>query len=100
MKIALLAQSYPPMVSGAAIFVQTLAEGMARRGHQVLVLTASDRPSGYSESKGNLTIRRVRSLRNPFRVGQRFALWPFREIAAALEAFQPDVIHLHDPFQF
>lgn len=33
MKIALLSQSYPPMLSGAAIVVQGLAERMAQRGH-------------------------------------------------------------------
>jgi glycosyltransferase involved in cell wall biosynthesis len=100
MKIAHLAQSYPPMVSGASIFVQTLAEHMAHRGHHVLVITASNLPSAYPESRANLTIRRLRSHRNPFRVGQRFSLWPYREIAAALREFKPDVIHLHDPFQF
>jgi 1,2-diacylglycerol 3-alpha-glucosyltransferase len=100
MKIALLAQSYPPMVSGASIFVQTLAEHMARRGHQVLVITASDRPSAYLESLADLMVRRVRSHPNPFRVGQRFSLWPDREIATALRQFRPEVVHLHDPFQF
>lgn len=48
MCIAYLAQSYPPMVSGASIAVQGLSTEMAERGHQVLTLTASDRPSPFS----------------------------------------------------
>jgi hypothetical protein len=38
MKIAYLAQTYPPMISGQAIVTQRLAEGMAARGHSVLVI--------------------------------------------------------------
>ena len=42
MKIAIVCQSYPPMVSGAALVIQRLAEGIADRGHSVLVLSSSD----------------------------------------------------------
>src|SRR5262245_13808570 len=38
MRIAYLTQSYPPMVSGAAIFGERLAKEMTKRGHQVLVI--------------------------------------------------------------
>ena len=43
MRIAYLAQSYPPMVSGAAIVAEQLTNEMAKRGHQVLVIAASDK---------------------------------------------------------
>jgi hypothetical protein len=42
MRIAYLTQSYPPMISGAAHVAQQIAKGMAQRGHQVLVIAASD----------------------------------------------------------
>jgi len=73
---------------------------MARRGHQVLVLTASDRGAPYHEYKPGLCVKRFRSYRNSFRVDQRFALWSHSEIMTALKEFHPDVIHTHDPFQF
>lgn len=100
MKIALLSQSYPPMVSGAAIVVKGLAEGLAQRGHQVMVLTASEREYAYSLKIPNLVVERLRSSRNPLRVGQRFATWPYPQIVLALRAFHPDVIHSHDPLHF
>ncbi len=99
MKIAILIQSYPPMVSGAALFVERLAKGMAACGHKVLVLAASDRSYPYQRSQPNLVVKRFSSSRNPFRVGQRLAIWPHRQIVKELAEFDPDVIHLHEPLQ-
>jgi len=100
MKIALLAPSYPPMVSGAALFVEKLAREMARCGHEVLVLTTSDRSYPYRVTGPRLIVERCRSYRNPMRVGQRIVGWPHRLLMARLEEFAPDVIHIHEPFQF
>ncbi|MCX6053756.1 MAG: glycosyltransferase [Chloroflexi bacterium] len=100
MRIAYLTQSYPPVVSGTAVVVQGLAEGMAQRGHHVLVLTASENSKPYVVFKPGLTIHRFHSIRNPFRMNHYFALWPHTEILKTLREFAPDVIHSHDPFQF
>ena len=97
MKIAYLAQTYPPMISGQSILTQRLAEGMAGRGHSVLVLAASEKGTPYIENKPNLRIVRLRSSKNPFRVGQRFLAWPWREVNLELLRFQPDLVHTHDP---
>src|SRR6185503_12603411 len=67
------------------------------RGHSVLVLAASDRRGAYSEEHGCLRVSRLRSLYNPLRVGQRFLVWPQATIAGELRAFQPDILHWHDP---
>jgi 1,2-diacylglycerol 3-alpha-glucosyltransferase len=99
MRIAYLTQSYPPMVSGAAISAEQLAKGMARRGHQILVIAASEKDHPYHELKENLTILRLRAHHNPMRVGQRFLLYPRRAVMKALHEFQPDVIHAHEPLQ-
>lgn len=99
MRIAYLAQSYPPMVSGAAIVAEQLANEMAKRGHQVLVIAASDKDQPYITLQENLTVLRLRSTHNPLRVGQRFLLFPRRAVMQALDEFQPDVIHSHEPLQ-
>jgi len=99
MRIAILGQSYPPMISGAALFTSHLAESLAERGHDVLVLAASDNGKPYCQQHGNLTILRLQSYPNPQRVNQRFLLWPANEIKAALQDFSPDVIHLNEPLQ-
>ena len=97
MKIAYLAQTYPPMISGQAAVTQRLAEGMAERGHSVLVIAASERGTFYVEEQANLRIVRLRSFNNPFRVGQRILLWPWRQVYEELLRFNPDVVHVHDP---
>lgn len=97
MRIAYLTQSYPPMISGAAILVERLAKSMARRGHQVLVIAASDKAYRYRSDQGNLTVLRLRSIHNPLRVGQRFLFYPCSEVLQALKHFCPDMIHTHEP---
>lgn len=99
MRIAYLVQSYPPMVSGAAILAEQLAKEMAKRGHQVLVIAASDRDQPYVTLQNNLTILRLRSIYNPWRVGQRFLLFPRTHVLQSLEQFRPDILHSHEPLQ-
>ena len=99
MRIAYLTQSYPPMISGAAISARQTAESMVGRGHQVLVIAASERENPYNIYKENLTVLRLRSIKNPVRVGQRMLVFPFRPIMNALHRFRPDIIHVHDPVQ-
>lgn len=99
MRIAYLTQSYPPMISGAAMFARQLAEAMSNRGHQVLVIAASERGKPYCVQNGNLTLLRLYSHHNPLRVGQRFLLYPRRATLHALRDFQPDIIHTHEPLQ-
>ncbi len=97
MRIAHLTQTYPPMISGAALAACELSERMVAAGHKVLVVTASEQEKGYVTDFHNLKIMRIASRPNPARVGQRYMLWPARDVAAALRAFQPDIVHLHEP---
>ena len=99
MRIAYITQSYPPMVSGASIVVKNLAEGMAACGHKVLVIAASDRRESYKTINCNLTVLRLCSFHNPFRIGQRFIISPRPVFIRALRDFQPDLIHTHDALQ-
>jgi phosphatidylinositol alpha 1,6-mannosyltransferase len=85
------------MISGAALIVQDLAITLANQGCKALVITASDRAQAYTVRDGRLHIERLASRANPARVGQRYLLWPGRAVATALDAFGPDVIHLHEP---
>ena len=97
MKIAQIAQSYPPMISGAAGIVSQLASGLSAKGHETIVIAASDRRQGYMTRSGLLTEIRLPSQPNPARINQRFILWPYHRMKSHLRAFQPDVIHLHEP---
>ena len=100
MRIAIICQSYPPMVSGAALVIQRLAQGIADRGHKIAVLTASDLGSAYSQQENGLDIVRIQSYKNPLRVGQNFVIWAHDFMLKALNEFQPEVVHLHDTLNF
>jgi glycosyltransferase involved in cell wall biosynthesis len=97
MKIVHICQSYPPMVSGQSYMVERLAMGAIGLGHEAMVICASDRPQPYAKTIGKLHLVRMASMRNPFRVGQRFTLWGAGAMRAAMVSFAPDVVQLHDP---
>jgi glycosyltransferase involved in cell wall biosynthesis len=97
MRIAYLTQSYPPMISGAALVVENLATGMAASGHEVLVIAASDTSQTYVVRKKYLTVLRLKSVHNPTRVGQRFTPYSRHSVTSALQEFRPEAIHSHEP---
>jgi glycosyltransferase involved in cell wall biosynthesis len=96
MKIAYISQAYPPFVSGASMMLERLVDGMAKRGHTVLVMAPSDRGYAYTKTYKNLKIVRLNSIRNPKRAYQKFAPWSFNMINYQLKTFKPDIIHTHD----
>jgi glycosyltransferase involved in cell wall biosynthesis len=99
MRIAYLTQSYPPMISGAAHVVAVLAGAMAKCGHPVLVVAASDTGHAYRMQEGDLTLLRLQSLHNPMRMDQRFLVYPRGPVLHALREFEPEVLHVHEPLQ-
>ncbi len=98
MRLALICQSFPPMISGISVAVHHLATGLAGRGHAVLVLTASDRGEAYVEEKAGVRVVRLASIPTPARRGQRWSWWSRDEVERTLDEFRPEVLHLHDPF--
>ncbi|MDH5507569.1 MAG: glycosyltransferase [Anaerolineae bacterium] len=96
MKIAYICQTYPPMISGVSHALERLATGMAQRGHEVLVVVASDRGDAYTRKTPGLRVVRLRSFPNPLAENQRFMFWQRGNIINALKSFSPDIVHLHD----
>ena len=97
MRIAYICQSYPPMISGAAVVAAQLASGVARLGHQVIVFAASPTGSSHSVHTNNMEVKYLPSFYNPLRVGQRFMIWPVKQLKKYLKEFNPDILHIEDP---
>ena len=122
MKIAITTDIYYPMTNGVAVFAHNLANGLARRGHEVLVICPSFKRKGkhYREKDpetGVVTIH-LKSRRLPIypdqikpvpekkqflghdmpRLTYKYGIWyplnPYPELKHALNRFKPDVIHL------
>lgn len=117
MKIAITSDLYYPMTNGVAVFAHNLARGLAKRGHEVLVICPSFNGKKHRTKQDGVTTVYLRSIRFPFypdqinevpngkeflglplpRLAYRHGLWitvePYPEVKRALDKFQPDVIH-------
>jgi glycosyltransferase involved in cell wall biosynthesis len=99
MRILLSGTTYAPARNGQAVFTTALAEGLVRRGHQVMLLGQSERGQPYLAVRNGVQIYAARSLSlahwNP---GTAATLFPGPSARQALAAFRPDIIHLQDHY--
>lgn len=96
MRILMASHGYPPTLSGVTLVVQKLARVMVARGHQVTVITASDRGEPYHDEDQGVQIERVRSVPNPFWKEGRIPIISQRTLRGLVERIQPDVLHTHE----
>jgi glycosyltransferase involved in cell wall biosynthesis len=105
-RILQIAQFYPPVPGGAELHVQSLARGLAQRGHEVDVVTLHEGDVPPEEVEDGIRIHRVRGwlgrlpgLHTP---GIPRAAAPFPDpavtaaIARVIRRHRPDVVHGHN----
>lgn len=95
MRIALFAETYLPNISGVVTHVHALRVGLERLGHEVLVV-CGDNSYGRHVLKDNV-------LYCPGVVSQKFYGYTIskpwsKERAEYINAFNPDIVHLHTEF--
>ena len=119
MKIVIASDIYYPMTNGVAVFAHNLANGLAKRGHKVLVICPSftGRHHRVKDKETGVSTLYLKSVRFPFypdqintvpdkrevlgmqlpRLIYKKGIWtpiyPYPEIKRALMWFRPDVIH-------
>src|SRR4030095_1054310 len=94
MRILMLTNTYPPVLSGVARSVVAFADEYRRRGHEVLIIA----PEADSAVGNDPAVVRVAAIQH-FN-GSEFPL-PIPSpglVAATVDDFQPDVLHAHHPF--
>ena len=96
MRILMLSHGYPPVISGVTLVVQKVAREMVRRGHEVTVVTASERGPEYEDQDEGVVVLRVRSAPNPFWSEGRLPLLSYDGLQEIVKDVQPDVINTHD----
>ena len=95
MKILLAGQAFYRKDNGQATFTVSLAEGLARSGHQVAVLAPKVFGPGTIRKNG-LDVHRVTALN----LGHNANVSAFsgRRIEKVLETLQPDLVHIQDHY--
>lgn len=100
MKILVLCYEYPPVGGGGGRVAEKVAEELARRGHEVRVLTAGLKHLPKREERSGVTILRAESFRQKEdtcsvpEMGLYLLtnFWPTLQLA---QTWRPDVIHAH-----
>jgi glycosyltransferase involved in cell wall biosynthesis len=104
-RIALVNNFFPPRASGSAHLTEELARRLTKRGHDVLVVTASFDGAPADEERDGYRIVRLPSSSIPkskltMRFDVSFTATPgnLRRMFKLLDRFAPDVIHQHGQF--
>jgi glycosyltransferase involved in cell wall biosynthesis len=101
-----LTDMYPPVIGGLERFVALLSEELARRGHEVHVVTSEVPDAQAAETSAGVTVHRLPLLYRRLAPGlSQDAARPFhppapdplfrRMLADVVQEVKPDVIHAH-----
>ncbi|MBR3052101.1 glycosyltransferase [Candidatus Saccharibacteria bacterium] len=118
MKIAIATAVYYPQINGVAVFSHNLAVGLAKRGHEVMVICPSQTGKNHVEMMDGVKVNYLKSVdvkvypdqihgvpkkkemmgvelpKLMYRHGLRVSIFPSREVRQALDQFQPEVVHV------
>ena len=100
MRILVLSHEYPPVGGGGGRVAQDICTGLARRGHELTVLTAQGEDLPGEEMLDGVRLVRIQSgRRQPFRADMRAMIgyvWAgFWQGQRLIRRWQPDVVHVH-----
>jgi len=101
MRILIAGTTYYPAPNGQARATVNLAEGLARLGHEVMMVLPSDRETAYVEDRNNVHMRGLRSVNFSFlHPDAYYSLFSRRIIQNLVDEFHPDVVHIQDHYPF
>ena len=118
MRIAISTAVYYPQINGVAVFSHNLAVGLAKRGHEVIVIAPSQTGRNYARTKDGVEVHYLRSVDVKvypdqintvprkkkvmgvelphlfYRKGLRVSVFPQLEVKKILDEFHPEVVHV------
>jgi 1,2-diacylglycerol 3-alpha-glucosyltransferase len=99
MRILIAGETYFPASNGQAIFMVNLAEGLARRNHDVLAVVPSEQGHAYQTERNGVRIWAVQSAQwGSVHSGVLVSLFPRKAVRQVFDSFQPDVVHINDHY--
>jgi 1,2-diacylglycerol 3-alpha-glucosyltransferase len=91
--------TYAPAKNGQAVFTTNLAEGLARRGHKVMVVVDSYHNQESLSLNNSVEVAELRSISvNIFHSAVHFSAFPGAEVRRLIKTFQPEIVHIQDHF--
>lgn len=118
MRIVIATAVYYPMTNGVAVFSHNLAEGLARRGHEVAVICPSQTKKSYTRTIDGVRVYHLKSIdakiypdqvhdvpqkkkilgmkapRLFYKNGFKVSVFPYNSVKKILNTFKPDVVHI------
>ena len=99
MRILIVGQTYSPARNGQAVFSTHLAEGLAGRGHAVLVVApAISNDAGRSRGENPALLEAPSVALNILHGDVFLTLTPAGVVQRAFDQFQPDIVHIQDHY--
>jgi 1,2-diacylglycerol 3-alpha-glucosyltransferase len=96
MRILITGTTYYPGLNGQAIFTVNLAEGLARRGHEVTALFPE--LQSFSRLRNGVRMEAVGSFNLGFIHTESFVPLRFGRVRQVFESFRPELVHIHDHY--
>lgn len=97
MRILIAGITYYPYLNGQAVFTVNLAEGLVRRGHQVIVLFPES--DTFSKERNGVRLEAVGSINLSLIHPDSFLPIFFgKKVHRVFESFQPEVVHIQDHY--
>src|SRR3954470_4453819 len=93
MKVMIVSDTFPPDINGVARTLQTLARGLAERGHEVTVITTSG-ASRETNAKHRVNVEAIAALPVPGYDGIRIGMASRRYFARRIAETRPDAIYV------
>ncbi len=94
MNILMVTNTFAPNVSGVARSVTMFTEAYRGRGHRVMVVA----PEFDGAPEHEVDVVRVGAVRNFAGTEYSVVIGPSLNLARAVDAFAPDIVHSHGPF--
>lgn len=94
MRIAYLTQVGPSPTHTDTLLPERMTDALAKRGHEILIIAASDREYIHQIRRSNITIVQLRSFKSLLFMGQQPVFLPIPRILQTLHGFRPDIIYM------
>jgi 1,2-diacylglycerol 3-alpha-glucosyltransferase len=99
MRILITGETYYPALNGQAIFTTNLAEGLVKRGHEVLMVYSSEKGLAYRSQRNGVHLEAIKSVSlRKLHENAYFTAFPGKDVQRILNAFQPEIIHIQDHY--